>query len=124
MQPGSAMAANMWVAVSQSTRLCSMSTVNHAKPVRAMKRAAVMLARDSQVPTDGWPAFKARLTGLGRMQSPPHRVESVFKAASHGRQATGRHTLAGRWFQFRVIFRRLEVVGVVIVGVFVLLVTA
>ena len=26
-----------------------------------------MLPSDSQVPTEGWPAFKARLTGLGRM---------------------------------------------------------
>ena len=32
-----------------------------------MNREAVMLASDSQVPTDGFPAFKARLTGLGRI---------------------------------------------------------
>ncbi len=58
MQPASAIAANMCVAVSQSTRLCSISTVSQAKPARAMKRAAVMLPSDSQVPTDGWPAFR------------------------------------------------------------------
>src|SRR5258708_3067190 len=33
-----------------------------------MKRAAVMLPRESQVPTEGWPAFRASLTGLARMQ--------------------------------------------------------
>src|SRR4051812_40927800 len=67
MQPGSAVAGDMCGAVSQSTRLCSMSTVIQEKPVRAMKRAAVMLPSDSQVPTEGWPAFNARLTVLGRM---------------------------------------------------------
>jgi hypothetical protein len=44
-----------------------MSTVSQANPARAMNRAATMLPSDSQVPTDGWPAFNARLTGLGRM---------------------------------------------------------
>ncbi len=57
----------MCVAVSQSTRLCSTSTVSQAKPARARKRAAVMLPSDSQVPTDASPAFNALLTGLGRM---------------------------------------------------------
>ena len=60
----------MCVAVSQSTRLCSMSTVSQAKPLRARKRDAVMLPSDSQVPTDGRPAFNACLTGLGRMRIP------------------------------------------------------
>ena len=38
------------------------------KPERAMKREAVMLPRDSQVPTEGWPALSARLTGFGRIR--------------------------------------------------------
>src|SRR5207248_152243 len=59
--------ANMCVAVSQSTRLCSMSTVSQAKPARARKRAAVMLPRDSQVPKEGLPACRACLTGFFRM---------------------------------------------------------
>src|SRR5262245_24264626 len=67
MQPASAIDANMWVAVSQSTRLCSMSTVTQAKPARAMNRAAVMLPSESHVPTDGSPALRARLTELARM---------------------------------------------------------
>src|SRR5437763_4137213 len=71
VQPASAMEANMWVAVSQSTRLCSISTVSQAKPARARKRAAVMLPRDSQVPTEGCPPLSACLTGLGRMGFPP-----------------------------------------------------
>jgi len=64
IQPASAMLANMCVAVSQSTRLCSMSTVSQAKPDRARKRAAVILPSDSQVPTAGRPSRSARLTGL------------------------------------------------------------
>src|SRR5438477_243855 len=63
------MVANMCVAVSQSTRLCSMSVVSQAKPARAMKRAAVMLPSDNHVPTEGLPSRRARLTGLGRMKS-------------------------------------------------------
>src|SRR5207302_926515 len=68
MAPASATEAKMWAAVSQSHRLCSMSTVSQSRPLRAMKRAAVMLAKDSQVPKEGLPAFKVRLTALGRMQ--------------------------------------------------------
>ena len=45
-----------------------MSVVSQSKPARAMKRAAVMLPSDSQVPTAGWPALSKRLTGLGRMR--------------------------------------------------------
>src|SRR5262249_22904565 len=67
VQPASAIDANMCVAVSQSTRLCSISTVSQLKPARAMKRAAVMLPNDSQVPTAGCPALSARLTGFARM---------------------------------------------------------
>jgi len=37
---------------------------------RAMKRAAVMLPSDNQVPTLGLPSLRARLTGLGRMRGP------------------------------------------------------
>src|SRR5712691_9486693 len=74
VQPASAMAANMCVAVSQSTRLCSMSTVSHANPALARKRAAVMLPSESQVPTEGCPALNARLTGLGRMHFTPRLV--------------------------------------------------
>ncbi len=44
-----------------------MSTVSQAKPVRAISRAAGMLASDSHVPTEASPAFNARLTGLARM---------------------------------------------------------
>src|SRR5437868_4961549 len=62
------MEAKMCVAVSQSTRLCSISTVSQAQPARARKREAVMLPSDSQVPTDGSPALRARLTGLARMK--------------------------------------------------------
>src|SRR6266851_6239699 len=69
VQPASATDAKMCVAVSQSTRLCSMSTVNQANPDRAKNRAAVMLPSDNHVPTDGWPAFKDRLTGFARMSS-------------------------------------------------------
>ena len=54
-------------AVSMPTRLCSISTVSQWKPARARNRAAGMLPSDSQVPTDGWPALRARLTGLGRI---------------------------------------------------------
>src|SRR5262245_62099824 len=67
-QPPSAMDANMCVAVSQSTSVCSMSTVSQDHPARAMKRAAMIEPSDSQVPTDGSPALRARLTGLGRMR--------------------------------------------------------
>src|SRR3954468_23710362 len=66
-QPASAIEANMCVAVSQSTRLCSISTVSQAKPDRARNGDAVILPRDSQVPTCGLPAFSAFLTGLLRM---------------------------------------------------------
>src|ERR1700736_6448573 len=83
-QPASAMEANMCVAVSQSTRLCSMSTVSQAKPLRARKRDAVMLPSDSHVPTDGRPAFNVCLTGLGRMIGPRgrhRRAEGLYDAA-------------------------------------------
>src|SRR2546423_389227 len=69
VQPASAIDANMWVAVSQSTRLCSISTVSQEKPARAMKRVAVILPSDNQVPTDGSPFLSARLTGFVRMES-------------------------------------------------------
>src|SRR5579871_567851 len=61
------MLANMCVAVSQSTRLCSMSTVSHANPDRARNREAVMLPSDNQVPTAGFPSRSARFTGLARI---------------------------------------------------------
>src|SRR5262245_11600640 len=67
VQPASAIDANRCVAVSQSTRLCSMSTFSQAKPTRAKNRAAVMLPSDSHVPTAGCPAFRARFTGFARM---------------------------------------------------------
>jgi hypothetical protein len=35
----------------------------------ARKRLAVMLPSESQVPTDVWPALRARLTELGRMRN-------------------------------------------------------
>src|SRR5438067_1331555 len=57
----------MWVAVSQSTRLCSISTFSQANPLRARNRAAVMDPRDNHVPTDGCPSRRARLTGLARI---------------------------------------------------------
>src|SRR5262249_13036804 len=63
------MLANMCVAVSQSTRLCSMSTVSQEKPQRARKRDAVMLPSDSQVPTDALPAFRAAVTALERIKN-------------------------------------------------------
>src|SRR5262249_39211497 len=69
VQPASAIVANMCVAVSQSTRLCSMSTVSQEKPARARNRAAVMLPNDSQVPAGGSPFGRARLRGLARMTS-------------------------------------------------------
>src|SRR6266852_3541064 len=61
------MAANICVAVSKSTRLCSISTVSQEKPIRAKNRAANIFPRDNQVPTAGWPDFRARLTAFGRM---------------------------------------------------------
>src|SRR5260221_224119 len=67
MHPASAIAPNIWVAVSQSTRLCSRSTVSQAKPVRARSRAARMLPSDSHVPAAGWFALSARLTGFARI---------------------------------------------------------
>ena len=70
VQPASAIAANMWQAVSQLTRLCSMSTVSQANPARARNRLAMMLPSDNQVPTLGRPACKSRFTGLGRMNGP------------------------------------------------------
>src|SRR6185437_15789432 len=79
MQPASAMEANICAAVSQSTCVCSMSTVSQAKPARARKREAVMLPSDSQVPTDDWPAFNARLTGLARI-----RFSSVSSLTANG----------------------------------------
>jgi len=42
--------------------------VSQSKPARAMKRVAVMLPSDSQVPTAGLPALSRRLTGLGRIR--------------------------------------------------------
>src|SRR5262245_16313469 len=82
VQPASAIEANMWVAVSQSTRLCSMSTVSQAKPARARKREAVMLPRESQVPTAGLPWRRARLTGLGRINLPRSGVAAGVVAQS------------------------------------------
>src|SRR5262249_54391543 len=84
VQPASAIEANMCVAVSQPTRLCSMSTVSQANPARAMKRAAVMLPRDSQVPIAGWPVLSTALTGLERMGNVnPHNawVSAAGRAA-------------------------------------------
>jgi hypothetical protein len=43
-----------------------------------MNRAAVTLPRESQVPTCGWPARNARLTGLGfKVLSPQYRQNRV-----------------------------------------------
>src|SRR6516164_5546797 len=95
MQPASAIDANMCVAVSQSTRLCSISTVSQAKPARAMKRAAVMLPSDSQVPTDGRPALSACLTGLARMLSLSEAVRPGHEdqpGAKHFRFTVSPHT--------------------------------
>src|SRR5947209_14319194 len=75
------MAPSMCVAVSQSTRLCSMSTVSHANPARAMNRAAVMLPSDSHVPTEGWPALRAFLTGFARILETPWNGKSPRAAA-------------------------------------------
>ena len=47
-----------------SVCVCSMSTVSHGNPARAMNRAATMLPSDSQVPICGFPARNARLTGF------------------------------------------------------------
>src|SRR5437868_1465743 len=102
VQPASATEANMCVAVSQSTRLCSMSTVSQAKPARARKRAAVMLPSDSHVPTAGWPARSAFLTGFARIAVPlpgasdllalqPGHLEAVLVAAA--READDDHVL-------------------------------
>jgi hypothetical protein len=49
-----------------------MSTVSQANPARARNRLAVMLPRESQVPTEGWPARKSRFTGLGRIKKHLH----------------------------------------------------
>jgi hypothetical protein len=49
----SAILANICVAVSQSTKLCSISTVSQANPARARNRAAVILPSDSQLPNAG-----------------------------------------------------------------------
>ena len=123
-QPASAMEANMCVAVSQSTRLCSMSTVSQAKPARAMKRAAVMLPSDSQVPTAGCPSFNARLTGLGRIIHPYYgvrRLGSVVTVTPAGRWwfpgtfPGGGRTVVTRW----IIALKVEVIVVVIVWIFI-----
>ena len=47
-----------------SVWVCSMSTVSHGKPARAMNRAAATLPSVSQVPIWGLPARNARLTGF------------------------------------------------------------
>src|SRR5438552_13461218 len=77
----------MCVAVSQSTRLCSMSTVSQANPARAINRAAVILPSESHVPTDGWPAFKARLTGLGRIRTSRSHFPKETRFAQRGDRA-------------------------------------
>src|SRR5262249_34720339 len=125
VQPASATAAKMCVAVSQSTRLCSISTLSQAKPARARKRAAVMLPSDSHVPTDGWPAFNARLTALDRMED-AFRVRSIFVEAplrrrdAASRLADGSRTGAAR----QPVVGRHHVVLVVVMRVFVLLAEA
>src|SRR5260221_5565093 len=68
-QPASAIAPNRLAACSMPIGECSMSTVNHGKPTRARTRVAYMLPSDSQVPTCGFPAFRAALTGLRFMVS-------------------------------------------------------
>ena len=56
----------MCVAVSMSTRLCSMSTVSQSKPVRAMRRRRD--AAERQPGADGrFAGFQGRLMGFGRM---------------------------------------------------------
>src|SRR5579884_3243243 len=86
------MAANICAAVSQSTLLCSMSTVSQAKPARARKRAAVMLPSDNQVPTEGRPSSNARFTALARMPlSPLTRSEELHQVALY-RWTWPRHT--------------------------------
>jgi hypothetical protein len=41
-----------------------MSTVSHGNPVRAISRAVNTSPNDNHVPTDGWPAANAALTGF------------------------------------------------------------
>src|SRR5581483_11735763 len=117
---------NMCVAVSQSTRLCSISTVSQAKPARAIKRAAVMLPSDSQVPTEGWPAFRSCLTGLARMKSSQNsrRDRSIFvKTAVAGRRYN-LATAGGADRAALAVLRRGHLVIIVEMRVFVFLVEA
>ena len=41
-----------------------MSSVSQSKPMRASNRVANKSPSDSQVPNEGWPALRVRLTGL------------------------------------------------------------
>jgi hypothetical protein len=55
--PQAAMIAKLAAAVSNVTGVCSSSTVNQSKLLRAISPAAVVLGNVSQVPTVGSPRF-------------------------------------------------------------------
>src|SRR5262245_30290712 len=64
-----------------------MSSVSQSKPARAMKRAAVMLPSDSQVPTAGLPSFNSFFTEFDRIMhslvnsSKPDAQRGISKAS-------------------------------------------
>ena len=58
------MQANTAAACDQSIGECSMSNVSQSNPERAIMRVAYKSPNDSQVPNEGFPDFKVRLTGL------------------------------------------------------------
>src|SRR5205807_504257 len=89
----------------------SISTVSHWKPLRAMKRAAGMLPSDSQVPTEGCPNLRARLTEFGRIiESLSMGRVGVGQSSGRGRRGGGtrraglRPGIAGRLGIGRIIF--------------------
>ncbi len=87
-QPASAIEANIRAAVSNPTRLCSMSTVNQAKPLRARKRAALPSESSKRPLRKDAPAFERLFDWIGS-----HDESSVAKS---GQERTSRAALGFR----------------------------